>query len=69
MGQPMLHIVQMITFCTWPVAVPIYLASSRRLHGVGLAVLHGIGLLAVVWLSSLATLLVLYRPSAISIAR
>jgi hypothetical protein len=62
MGQPMLHIVQMITFCTWPVAVPIYLVSSRRLRGVGVAVLHGIGLLAVAWLSFLATVLALYGP-------
>lgn len=46
-GRPMLHIVRIITFFTWPIASPIYLIYSRRWRGLGLAALHGLGLLVV----------------------
>jgi hypothetical protein len=46
-GRPIVQSVHWIMFCTWPLAVPIYLIYSRRLWGLVLLFLHGIGLLVV----------------------
>jgi hypothetical protein len=46
-GRPIVQSVHWIMFFTWPLAVPIYLIYSRGfLRGVGLFLLHGIGLIA-----------------------
>lgn len=45
-GFPIVHSLHWIIFFTWPIAVPIYLIWSRRLRGLGLAFVHGIGLYA-----------------------
>jgi hypothetical protein len=47
LGCPMVQSVHYIMFFTWPLAVPIYLIYSRGLRGLGMAVLHGIGLIVV----------------------
>ena len=47
LGRPLLPVLQMITFFTWPVAVPMYLMWSRRFRGLGLALLHAVGLTAI----------------------
>jgi hypothetical protein len=44
-GRPILHSLQAIILFTWPVAVPLYLAYSRGIRGLGIAVAHAIGLL------------------------
>jgi hypothetical protein len=43
-GRPIVQSVQWIMFFTWPLAVPIYLIHSRRLRGVAITMLHGVGL-------------------------
>ena len=43
-GRPILHIVQFFILVSWPIAVPIYLIWSRGKRGVGLLLLHGVGL-------------------------
>ncbi len=43
-ARPILTSLQFLVFITWPVAVPIYLIWSRRLRGIVLAVVHGVGL-------------------------
>jgi hypothetical protein len=46
-GRPVLQSLHWVLFVAWPVAVPIYLLYSRRLRGLGILVLHAIGLLLV----------------------
>ena len=46
-GRPIVQSVHWIMFFTWPLAVPIYFIYSRRLRGVVLLILHGVGLVAV----------------------
>jgi hypothetical protein len=58
-GEPLLHIVQIVMLFTWPLAVPIYLVRSRRLRGVGLAILHALGLIATMLLTFNLTLLIM----------
>jgi uncharacterized membrane protein (UPF0136 family) len=47
--KPILATFRWVMFFTWPVSVPAYLVWSRRLRGLGLALLHA-GLLCVVYL-------------------
>jgi hypothetical protein len=42
--QPLPHIVLFIHFLIWPVALPLYLLSTRRIQGLGWAALHCVGL-------------------------
>ena len=44
LGCPILHSFHWLIFFTYPIAVPIYLVWSRRLRGLGIAVLHAVGL-------------------------
>ena len=64
LGRPLLPVLQMITFCTWPVAVPIYLVWSRRLRGLGLAVLHAVGLAAVYLIAFWLAIFIVYGSAA-----
>ena len=45
-GHPIVHILQLLMFLTWTVAIPIYLIWSRGWKGLGWAVLHCIGVIA-----------------------
>jgi hypothetical protein len=42
LGRPIVQSLHWIIFLTWPVAVPTYLVFSRRLRGLGIALVHGI---------------------------
>lgn len=55
LGSPIVRSLHWIIFFTWPVAVPIYLIWSRGLRGLGLALVHAVGLLAVSVAAYLAT--------------
>lgn len=57
LGRPIVQSLHWIMFFTWPVAVPLYLVYSRKLRGLGIAVIHAIGLLIV---TALATFLAGY---------
>jgi hypothetical protein len=46
-GKPMLISFQWLMFLIWPVSVPAYLMWTRRLRGLGLAMLHALLLLIV----------------------
>ena len=43
-GRPIVQSLHWIMFYSWPVAVPIYLIYSRKLRGLGIAIVHVIGL-------------------------
>lgn len=59
-GSPIVQSVHWIIFFTWPVAVPVYLIWSRRLRGLGLALIHAIGLYGVCFVAYHATGYVAY---------
>lgn len=42
--SPIVRSLHWLIFFTWLIAVPIYLIGSRRLRGLGLVLLHAIGL-------------------------
>ena len=65
-GRPLLSVLQMIMFFTWPVAVPIYLIASRGLRGVGYIFLHSLGMVLTMWISFLATLYCAFGTAAFS---
>lgn len=46
-GNPILHILQLILFLTWPIAVPLYLMTSRGFRGLYLSVAHFVGLVLI----------------------
>jgi hypothetical protein len=60
-GRPIVSVVQMIMFFTWPLAVPVYLIVSRGWRGVAYAVLHAIGLYATATLFAIGTWALLFR--------
>jgi hypothetical protein len=64
--RPLLHIVQVLMFFSWPAAVPIYLIWSRRWRGFGLALLHAVALIFTASLFYYATMLLRYGPHAFS---
>ena len=43
-GRPLLHIIQLLMFLTWPIALPAYLIWSRHLRGCCLALFHAVAL-------------------------
>ena len=58
-GQPLLHILQLLTFMLWPIAVPIYVFSTRGIiNGIGWFVTHVVGLGLAVGLGSGITALI-----------
>ncbi|MEE8450726.1 MAG: hypothetical protein V3R99_02395 [Thermoguttaceae bacterium] len=63
LGRPMLRVLQMLTFFTWPIAVPLYLVWSRRLRGVGLVFLHALGLMATLFIVFYVTIVLAYGPA------
>jgi hypothetical protein len=65
-GRPLLHSVQFVIFISWPVALPIYLVSTRGLRGLGLSCLNAIGLIATFAVFFLATVFAMYGLHAFS---
>lgn len=63
--KPILHILQLIIFLAWPIAVPIYLAFTRGIYGIGLITLHVIGLIMVTCVFFYGTILLVGGPDAI----
>jgi hypothetical protein len=59
-GKPLLPVLQMITFFTWPIAVPIYLISTRKWRGLAYALVHAIGLYVVMLATLFAAAYCLY---------
>ena len=59
-GRPILHIVQLFLFLLWPVAVPIYLISSRGIRGLGWSLLHAVGLVVALCVGFYATVFSVY---------
>jgi len=64
LGKPMLPVVQMIMFFTWPIAVPIYLIWTRGFRGLGYTLLHAAGLYAVMAAAVVLTLYAFYGSAA-----
>jgi hypothetical protein len=62
-GFPLVNSSHWVIFFTWPIAVPIYLIYSRRLYGLGLVILHGIGLTAAAMGTYHLTALLVYGPA------
>ncbi len=58
--RPLLHVVQLLMFFTWPIAVSTYLIWSRRLQGCGFVLFHAVALTITVNLFCYATYFLLY---------
>ncbi len=63
-GRPLLHIIQLLMFFTWSIALPIYLIWSRGWRGLVLVFLHAAVLSLVFCASFYATFFVFYGPDA-----
>lgn len=59
LAKPQLPILQLLFFCTWPVASLIHLVASRGLRGFGYWLLHAIGMFATMCLTFIPGALVL----------
>jgi hypothetical protein len=64
-GKPMLISFQWLMFFTWPVSVPAYLVWTRRLRGLGLAVLHALLLAILSYATFLAACCLAYGPASV----
>ena len=65
-GHSILNIVQFFIFVSWPIAVPIYLVWSRGLRGLGLSLLHGVGLTVALCIGFYCTVFSVYGIDAYS---
>ena len=63
-GKPILHILQLLVFLSWPIAVPIYLIKTRGFRGLGLSVAHAVGLILVQCIGFHATAFSVYGLDA-----
>lgn len=43
-GRTLAHSVQLVVFLLWPIALPTYLIGARGWRGLGLTLLHAVGL-------------------------
>lgn len=68
-GKPILHIVQILVFLSWPFTIPLYLIKSRRILGVGLAIVNVIAAFGVIWASNYVTLLITSPPNFMPIVQ
>lgn len=64
-GKPLVSIVQLMVFCLWPIAVPIYLLAMRGVRGLGWLVLNVICLTIASVVGYYGTILVYWGPEAI----
>jgi len=53
-GQPLTWAAQLLTFLFWPIAVPIYLVSSRGWRGLGWALLNALAFYATSFIANAA---------------
>src|SRR5262245_41620860 len=51
-AAPLLPVVQLIIFLTWPIGVPIYLIATRKWRGLFYTIAHIVGLLLVTVVAS-----------------
>ena len=63
-GKPLVSIVQFLVLVSWPVAVPIYLISTRGVRGLGWSLLNLVGLAVMCLLGFFATSLAVYGSDA-----
>ena len=63
--KPLVSIVQFLVFISWPIAVPIYLISTRGFRGFGWSVLNFVCLVLTLCVGFYSTLLVVYGPDSI----
>ena len=59
-ARPLLPIVQLLFFLTWPIATCMYLIATRGWRGIGLWLLHAVGLMFTTCLTFYPTFLTLY---------
>ena len=65
LGRPMLRITHEMTFLIWPAAVPLYLIWSRRFRGLGITLLHAVGLTVICTVAFIVTALLKYGPAGL----
>jgi hypothetical protein len=63
-GKPILHILQLLIFLLWPIAVPIYLVATRGIRGLGLSVAHAVGLILVLCIGFYVTVFSVHGVNA-----
>lgn len=63
--KPMVRIVQEIVMGLWPIAVPVYLVTTRGVRGLGWAALNIIGLLIANFIGFFSTILAVWGPDAL----
>ena len=59
-GKPILHILQLFIFLLWPIAVPVYLISTRGFRGLGLSVAHAMCLILALCIGFYITVFSIY---------
>ena len=64
-GKPLVSIVQLIVMGLWPIAVPVYLITTRGVRGLGWAILNLVGILIANFVGYYATILAYWVPDAI----
>lgn len=64
-GKPLVNIVQLMVMALWPIAVPVYLFSTRGVRGLGWAVLNLLGLTIAICLGFYSTILATWGPEAL----
>ena len=64
-GKPLVHIVQLMVMILWPIAVPIYLITTRGLRGLGWTILNIVGLLIASCVGFYSTILAVWGPDAL----
>ena len=65
LGRPMLRVTHEMTFLIWPAAVPLYLIWSRRFRGLGITLLHAVGLTVICTVAFIVTALLKYGPAGL----
>jgi hypothetical protein len=59
-SRPMLPVLQMIYFFVWPIGALVYLIAQSGWRGIGVWIMHGVGLFVTVAISFYGTFLALY---------
>ena len=64
-GKPVVSIVQLIIMGLWPIAVPIYLLTTRGVRGLGWTILNIVGLAIASCVGYYSTILAVWGPDAL----